>query len=320
MSATQLKLRRGTNSVIMANTPAEGEIWYNTTTGRIHIGDGITQGGIIHALGDDLATQKFSFATVGGTGNAITLTTLGVVDALAAGIGIEFICGATNSGAVTAALDGLTPKAIMKQTSSGLSVLAAGDLVLGQIYRIVYDNTQYQLITSPYVEPDAPGLKLIAKASGGGSSYDFTTGINSTFDNYLFVLAGVSSVANGGFLQMQTRRAGQGSFDTGGSDYIIPGGTSSAMTLHNGVDGVTSASYGAAGTVLLTRATTTGAGKFVNFNLTWQNASSQPKNFTGWGYRNTPNNGTDPMDGVRFSMSVGNIAGEIAMYGYKKTP
>lgn len=44
--ATQVKHRRGTNAEILAGTPAIGELWFNTTDNSIHMGDGVTQGGL----------------------------------------------------------------------------------------------------------------------------------------------------------------------------------------------------------------------------------------------------------------------------------
>lgn len=59
--ATQVKHRRGANSEILAGTPAIAELWFNTTDNSIHMGDGVTQGGIKHVTVDmtDLV-YKFS--------------------------------------------------------------------------------------------------------------------------------------------------------------------------------------------------------------------------------------------------------------------
>ncbi len=46
--ATQVKHRRGNNTEILSGTPAIGELWFNTTDNSIHMGDGVTQGGIKH--------------------------------------------------------------------------------------------------------------------------------------------------------------------------------------------------------------------------------------------------------------------------------
>lgn len=45
-NATQVKQRRGTAAEIAAGTPAIGELWFNTTDNSIHMGDGVTPGGI----------------------------------------------------------------------------------------------------------------------------------------------------------------------------------------------------------------------------------------------------------------------------------
>lgn len=51
--ATIVQIRRGNTAGIMAYTGPVGEIVFNTSTGRLHVQDGITQGGIICALVSD---------------------------------------------------------------------------------------------------------------------------------------------------------------------------------------------------------------------------------------------------------------------------
>ncbi|MGO9743987.1 MAG: hypothetical protein ACLPN5_21210 [Roseiarcus sp.] len=46
----QVKHRRDTPANIAANTPAQGELWFDTTNMMIHMGDGATAGGWPHAL------------------------------------------------------------------------------------------------------------------------------------------------------------------------------------------------------------------------------------------------------------------------------
>lgn len=57
----QIQRRRDANAVIMATVLADGEIGINTTTGRIHVGNGITPGGIIHARLDELPEPSAGF-------------------------------------------------------------------------------------------------------------------------------------------------------------------------------------------------------------------------------------------------------------------
>jgi hypothetical protein len=55
--ATQVKHRRGTNAEILAGTPAIGELWFNTTDNSIHMGDGVTPGGVKHARLKDVTIK-----------------------------------------------------------------------------------------------------------------------------------------------------------------------------------------------------------------------------------------------------------------------
>ncbi len=48
--SVQVKHRRDTPANIAANTPATGELWFDTTNMMIHMGDGATAGGWAHAL------------------------------------------------------------------------------------------------------------------------------------------------------------------------------------------------------------------------------------------------------------------------------
>lgn len=82
--------------------------------------------------------------TVGGTANAITLTTGYSVTAYAAGQTFRFIAQATNSGAATVAVDGLGAKSI---TGPGGAALSGGQILVNALVTITYDGTQFQLST-----------------------------------------------------------------------------------------------------------------------------------------------------------------------------
>ncbi len=85
--------------------------------------------------------------TVGGTGNAITLTTGYTVTAYAAGQRFSFIVGTTNTGAATVNVDSLGSKSIVRSDGSN-TALAAGDLVAGAIADIEYDGTRFHLMST----------------------------------------------------------------------------------------------------------------------------------------------------------------------------
>lgn len=83
-------------------------------------------------------------ATVGGTGNAITLTSGNSFAAYAAGMTFTFKASAANTTAATVALDGLTAKAIVKR---GSTALASNDILSGALVLIEYDGTNFQLLS-----------------------------------------------------------------------------------------------------------------------------------------------------------------------------
>lgn len=80
--------------------------------------------------------------TSAGTADALTIALSPAIAAYAAGQVFWFIAGATNTGAATLAVNGLTTKAIQ---SSG-AALAAGEITIGKLYGVAYDGTQFQLV------------------------------------------------------------------------------------------------------------------------------------------------------------------------------
>lgn len=82
------------------------------------------------------------WCTVGGTANAITLTSGLSIGSLAAGQGVRFLAGSTNAGAVTLNLDGLGAAAA---TDYAGAALPAGFVVSGRYYEAVYTGSAWVL-------------------------------------------------------------------------------------------------------------------------------------------------------------------------------
>lgn len=84
-------------------------------------------------------------ATVGGTADAITLTSVSglEISAYAAGQEFTFIAASANTGAATVNVDGNGVKSIVR--FDGSTALSAGDIPSGAIVRIIYDGTNFQL-------------------------------------------------------------------------------------------------------------------------------------------------------------------------------
>lgn len=100
-------------------------------------------------------TGRFITApNVGGTANAITLTTGFGVAAYAAGQQFSFVVEATNTGATTVDLDGLGTKDLKRTNGNALE---AGDLYAGAIALVEYDGTQFQLLNRRIVDGAGDG-------------------------------------------------------------------------------------------------------------------------------------------------------------------
>ena len=82
-------------------------------------------------------------ATVGGTGDAITLTASPAITAYEAGQRFWFIAGAANPGATTVNVNGLGTKNITKY---GTVSLSRGDIAINDLSVIHYDGTQFVLV------------------------------------------------------------------------------------------------------------------------------------------------------------------------------
>jgi len=78
-------------------------------------------------------------ATTTGAADVQVLATESSIQALADGVILGFIAGYTNTGAATLNVDTLGAKAVVKAAGSAL---AAGDLIAGAAYLVVYDASQ----------------------------------------------------------------------------------------------------------------------------------------------------------------------------------
>ena len=96
-------------------------------------------------------------ATVGGSGNAITVTLSPAITAYSAGQKFTFIAGAANTGGVTVNFSGLGTKAI---TKVGTTALVANDILSGSLVEVEYDGTRFQLISPIGADPSGTYLPL----------------------------------------------------------------------------------------------------------------------------------------------------------------
>lgn len=94
------------------------------------------------------AGQLAWLGTATGTGNALVLKLKSgeaALTAYAAGQRFQFQASASNTGAVTAKVNGLAAVPVKKADSAGLVDLFAGDIRAGALYDLNYDGTYFQL-------------------------------------------------------------------------------------------------------------------------------------------------------------------------------
>ncbi|USE79475.1 hypothetical protein NDR89_23070 [Cupriavidus gilardii] len=82
--------------------------------------------------------------SIGGTANAITATCPVPFTAYVNGQTFRFVAASTNSGAATININGIGAKAI---TKAGNAPLVAGDMPAGAVIEVVYDGTQFQMVS-----------------------------------------------------------------------------------------------------------------------------------------------------------------------------
>lgn len=141
------------------------------------------------------ATTQFTYGVGGGVANAYTLTLLpaspGANQAYRTGVSYAFVPTALNTGASTLDVDGKGPKAITKY---GAVALAAGDIVPGQMAVVIYDGTQFQLLTPNMVPPGyiVPGVdRQFLRTSG-------SPGVTLWESGYLTQSAGYQAIPAAG--------------------------------------------------------------------------------------------------------------------------
>lgn len=100
-----------------------------------------------------------------GSSNAYVVTPTPAITAYVAGLSFYINPNFSNTGAATLNVSGLGTKAI---TKLGTTALASGDIVSGQIYEVIYDGTQFQLIDSNFIT-------LTGDVTGTGSGSIATT-------------------------------------------------------------------------------------------------------------------------------------------------
>lgn len=172
---------------------------------------------------------------------------------------------------------------------------------------------------------DVAMVLLKSQTTGGAATIDFTSFIDGTFGEYLFILPAVWSVTDGVILQMQVSTDGGATWAATNYDYALM-----LMISNSAVPGGSVAEAAAA--LNLTDATVSNifqravGGEVKLFNpgdvtrhpvlieLAYWTSAGHLQRVCGGGIYQGAN---VAVNAVRFKMSAGNIVGTIAMYGVR---
>jgi hypothetical protein len=175
-------------------------------------------------------TAWFTGGTSTGSANAqVTASVVPTGMTLAAGQGVCFNAGFTNTGATTLVANGLTAKNVFRQSPSGNQALTGGEIVSGSYTCAQYDGTQYVLRTSGYLAPGVGPLTNLASATGTTPGTDLGTiathNVNITGTNTISAFCNAAScTASTTYPEYQLTFAGALTLTHNATSLILPGG------------------------------------------------------------------------------------------------
>ena len=221
---------------------------------------------------------------------------------------------------------------------SGGNVVIGADSIKNNVYKDSGGNTLFQSDGSGTLSNQNSAFKgnlilLTTQTPSGVASVSFTSGLDSTYDVYIFKFIDINPATNNGKLQFN------GSID-GGSNYNVIKTTTMFTAHHNENDGTAALTYESGydlaqstadqvlGSNMSSEADASMAGEFYLFSpssttyvkhfyscvnyLARPSSTIRGSNETFVaGYYNT----TSAIDAVNFTMSNGNFDGTIKMYG-----
>ena len=117
----------------------------------------------------------YSVAT--GTANAFTATVASAISSLASGTSLHFLVPVTNATGLSLNINSLGAKNVKKNVNS---TLASGDLLAGQVADVVYDGTNFQLIS--------PASSTLSLFNSGTNSHDISSATADTIAHGLGVI------------------------------------------------------------------------------------------------------------------------------------
>lgn len=302
-----------------SNTPTSAMNWGNFRLTGLGPGTNLTDAANIQQV----QTGILNWGIAGGTSDALTLTISPADVSIDDGTLVCVRAGFANATTTpTFAFNATTARTI---TKIGGLPLAPFDIegALAEIFlRYNSANTRWELLN-----PANVGMVLLATSTiSNVATVDFTSLINSTYDQYVFRFTNVVPATNN--VEFWVRYSQAASFITSGSYNHVRGSASSAPA--------TAADGAAAATKIVLAATvpnTAGSGVTGEMTLGGPSGTTNLKfvyghhgavyvdtNIYSVHFNGDIGANTTAVDGIRFMFSSGNLlTGFIAMYGIKKS-
>jgi len=174
MPNNQVRIRRDTATNLASATPADGELAYNTTDDRLHLGDGLTAGGIHVPNFRDIQNGTYVYIAAGGTADALTFTLAKAPSSYVAGFEFRSVGTASNTTTTpTGNVNGLGAKNFKKYSGGAKVNLAVGDIWNGFHMIIRYDGTDLVILNVP----STSGLTSVSQGNLNTSTGTFSQGL-----------------------------------------------------------------------------------------------------------------------------------------------
>lgn len=214
------------------------------------------------------------------------------------------------------------------------SALIGGELVQNVPVRIEYDGTQFNILDGQPRAVQGAGLYLIAsQIASSTSSHIFSTGLSSTYSEYMWVLENVVPTVNGDSLYFYVSEDGGATYKNNatsyGNAYLTVNSNASSSGFVSGTFNTSSAFMSVSGGITSSQANGGFNGEFRFFGANsstnakigitkgaYQNNQFSYSFITG---QNTYVSTLNPINAFKMQMSTASTAsGTITMYGIKK--
>lgn len=116
-------------------------------------------------------TSSSSYAADSSGTDAYAITVSPAITAYAAGQMFSFYPATANTGAASLNVSALGAKTIKKDKNTDL---ADNDIIVGQLVRVIYDGTNFQMLSPIYGQVNQSGTALYAADGGASDSYAIT--------------------------------------------------------------------------------------------------------------------------------------------------